>query len=101
MKQVTVENLEKGFQINVISEKNCPGLLVTILEAFEELGLNVVEARVSCTGNFHLEAVGEVRDQKPPNPKIKLLLHISPPSIYFIRQVSYFHAYIAYNLFLN
>ncbi|KAE9465142.1 hypothetical protein C3L33_02954, partial [Rhododendron williamsianum] len=58
-KEVTVKTLEKGFQINVISEKNCPGLLVTILEAFEELGLNVVEARVSCTGSFHLEAVGE------------------------------------------
>ncbi|KAI8564336.1 hypothetical protein RHMOL_Rhmol03G0172800 [Rhododendron molle] len=57
--EVTVKTLEKGFQINVISEKNCPGLLVTILEAFEELGLNVVEARVSCTGIFHLEAVGE------------------------------------------
>ncbi|XP_058205134.1 uncharacterized protein LOC131319049 isoform X2 [Rhododendron vialii] len=58
-KEVTVKTLEKGFQINVISEKNCPGLLVTVLEAFEELGLNVVEARVSCTGSFHLEAVGE------------------------------------------
>ncbi|XP_058205133.1 transcription factor SCREAM2-like isoform X1 [Rhododendron vialii] len=57
--EVTVKTLEKGFQINVISEKNCPGLLVTVLEAFEELGLNVVEARVSCTGSFHLEAVGE------------------------------------------
>lgn len=60
MQEVSVKTLEKGFQINVISEKNCPGLLVTILEAFEELGLNVVEARVSCTGSFHLEAVGEV-----------------------------------------
>lgn len=60
MQEVTVNTLEKGFQINVISEKNCPGLLVIILEAFEELGLNVVEARVSCTGSFHLEAVGEV-----------------------------------------
>ncbi|KAE7996522.1 hypothetical protein FH972_001237 [Carpinus fangiana] len=55
---VTVETLEKGFLINVLSEKSCPGLLVSILEAFEELGLNVLEARVSCADNFRLQAVG-------------------------------------------
>ncbi|XP_021669844.1 transcription factor bHLH61 isoform X2 [Hevea brasiliensis] len=55
---VTVETLEKGFLINVLSEKNCPGLLVSILEAFEELGLEVIDARVSCEDNFQLEAVG-------------------------------------------
>ncbi|KAF2306519.1 hypothetical protein GH714_018975 [Hevea brasiliensis] len=43
--QVTVETLEKGFLINVLSEKNCPGLLVSILEAFEEVGLDVIDAR--------------------------------------------------------
>lgn len=59
---VTVETLEKGFLINVLSEKNCPGLLVSILEAFEQLGLDVLDARVSCEDNFRLEAVGgEVR----------------------------------------
>ncbi|KAJ0089069.1 transcription factor bHLH61-like isoform X1 [Pistacia vera] len=56
--QVTVEALEKGFLINVYSEKNCPGLLVSILEAFEKLGLEVLDARVSCTDSFQLEAVG-------------------------------------------
>ncbi|KAI8008531.1 hypothetical protein LOK49_LG07G01317 [Camellia lanceoleosa] len=56
--QVTVETLEKGFLINVFSEKNCPGLLVTILKAFEELGLDVLDANVSCSNNFCLEAVG-------------------------------------------
>ncbi|KAJ4704288.1 transcription factor SCREAM2-like [Melia azedarach] len=56
--QVTVETLEKGFLINVYSEKNSPGLLVSILEAFEELGLDVLDARVSCTDSFQLEAVG-------------------------------------------
>ncbi|KAF8402532.1 hypothetical protein HHK36_010617 [Tetracentron sinense] len=55
---VTVETQGKGFLINVFSEKSCPGLLVSILEAFEELGLNVLEARVSCTDSFRLEAVG-------------------------------------------
>ncbi|GMY25650.1 transcription factor bHLH61-like [Fagus crenata] len=55
---VTVETLERGFLINVFSERNCPGLLVSILEAFEELGLEVVDARVSCSDIFQLEAVG-------------------------------------------
>ncbi|XP_022890839.1 transcription factor bHLH61-like isoform X4 [Olea europaea var. sylvestris] len=57
--QVTVETLEKGFLINVYSEKNCPGLLVSILEAFERLGLEVLDARVSCSNNYRLEAVSE------------------------------------------
>ncbi|CBI18067.3 uncharacterized protein LOC100241403 isoform X2 [Vitis vinifera] len=55
---VKVETLERGFLINVFSERNCPGLLVSILETFEELGLNVLDARVSCSDSFHLEAVG-------------------------------------------
>ncbi|EXB42385.1 hypothetical protein L484_021979 [Morus notabilis] len=59
---VTVETLEKGFLINVFSDKNSPGLLVSILEAFENLGLDVLDARVSCTDNFQLEAVGEESD---------------------------------------
>ncbi|WRX20950.1 hypothetical protein QQP08_013437 [Theobroma cacao] len=56
--KVTVETLEKGFLINVFLEKNCPGLLVSILETFEELGLDVLDARVSCEDNFQLEAIG-------------------------------------------
>ncbi|MQL76034.1 hypothetical protein Taro_008420, partial [Colocasia esculenta] len=61
---VTVETVEKGFLINVFSEKSCPGLLVSILEVFEDLGLDVLDARVSCTDPFRLEAVGgEVRDR--------------------------------------
>ena len=57
-----METLERGFQINVVSEKSCPGMLVFMLKAFDELGLNVLEASVSCTDDFHLVAVGEVRD---------------------------------------
>ena len=57
-----MKTLEKGFLINVFSDTNCPGLLVSILEAFEELGLDVLDARVSCSDTFQLEAVGgEVR----------------------------------------
>jgi hypothetical protein len=32
-------------------------LLVFILEAFEELGLEVLQARVSTSDSFHLEAI--------------------------------------------
>ncbi|KAL5799772.1 hypothetical protein ACOSQ3_032868 [Xanthoceras sorbifolium] len=61
---VTVETLEKGFLINVFSKKSCPGLLVSILEAFEDLGLNVLEARVSCTDTFSLQAVGGENEEQ-------------------------------------
>ncbi|XP_073275159.1 uncharacterized protein [Primulina huaijiensis] len=56
---VKVETLEKGFRIKVFSEKTCPGLLVAVLEAFEELGLEVLDATVSCAHNFSLEAISE------------------------------------------
>ncbi|CAH8333123.1 unnamed protein product [Eruca vesicaria subsp. sativa] len=55
---VTVETLEKGFMIKVMSGKNEAGLLVCVLEAFEYLGLEVVEARVSCMDSFSLHAIG-------------------------------------------
>ncbi|KAK7305944.1 hypothetical protein VNO77_43857 [Canavalia gladiata] len=61
---VTVETLEKGFLINVISAKSCPGLLVSILESFEEMGLNVLEARVTCTDTFRFEAVGGENEEE-------------------------------------
>ncbi|GMJ04304.1 hypothetical protein like AT2G40435 [Hibiscus trionum] len=61
---VTVETLEKGFLINVFSENSCPGLLVSLLEAFEELSLNILEARVSCTDSFRLQAVGGGEDEE-------------------------------------
>lgn len=44
--------------INVFSGKNQPGMLVSVLEAFEDIGLNVLEARVSCTDSFSLHATG-------------------------------------------
>ncbi|KAL8102779.1 transcription factor bHLH61-like [Apium graveolens] len=56
--EVVVESLETGFLVNIYSHKSCPGLLVSILEVFDELGLHVVEARVSCEDSFRLEALG-------------------------------------------
>ncbi|KAK4745917.1 hypothetical protein SAY87_012229 [Trapa incisa] len=62
--EVDVQTLgEAGFRISMHSETNCPGLLVSILEAFEELGLDVLDASVSCEDNFHLEAVGKDEGQ--------------------------------------
>uniref|UniRef100_A0A0A9DVL2 Plant bHLH transcription factor ACT-like domain-containing protein n=1 Tax=Arundo donax TaxID=35708 RepID=A0A0A9DVL2_ARUDO len=56
---VTVETLgHGGVLVNVFSDKTCPGPLVSILQAFDELGLNVVEATASCADTFRLEAVG-------------------------------------------
>lgn len=68
MQSVSVETLEKGILVNVHSGRSCPGLLVLILATFEELGLNVLEARVSCADTFHLQALGgEVKINFPLN----------------------------------
>ncbi|XP_051213661.1 transcription factor bHLH61 [Lolium perenne] len=55
---VSVESLGHGFLVNVSSDKSCPGLLVSVLEAFEELGLTVLQATASSTDTFRLEAMG-------------------------------------------
>ena len=56
--QVSVEVLEDGFLISVFMDKNSPGLLASILKAFDVLGLTVLEARASCASSFRLQAVG-------------------------------------------
>uniref|UniRef100_A0A453APQ4 Plant bHLH transcription factor ACT-like domain-containing protein n=1 Tax=Aegilops tauschii subsp. strangulata TaxID=200361 RepID=A0A453APQ4_AEGTS len=56
--EVSVEALGHGFLVNVSSDKSYPGLLVAVLEAFEELGLTVLQATASCADTFRLEAVG-------------------------------------------
>ncbi|CAA6669272.1 unnamed protein product [Spirodela intermedia] len=55
---VTVQAQEKGFLVRVFSEKSYPDLLVSILRVFEDLGIDVLDARVSCIKPFRLEAVG-------------------------------------------
>ena len=87
-----METLERGFLINVFSERNCPGLLVSILETFEELGLTVLDARVSCSDSFHLEAVGgEVR--------IKVNLYVSFLYIYIYMDLSQLQLFISFGNF--
>ncbi|OMO82977.1 hypothetical protein CCACVL1_11645 [Corchorus capsularis] len=60
--KVRVEAQDKGYLIKVFSERSCRGLLVFILEAFEKLGLEVLQARVSCSECFLLEAIGVIKD---------------------------------------
>ncbi|XP_071725047.1 transcription factor bHLH61-like [Rutidosis leptorrhynchoides] len=64
---VNVETLPKGFLINVFSDKNCQRLLVSILEAFEELGLEVLEATASCINSFRFQAVGGENEVQSEN----------------------------------
>jgi len=82
--QVTVETLGHGFLVSVFSDKSSPGLLVSILEAFDELGLSVLEATASCADTFRLEAVGGevlmIRSQSCPviiQPAMPVLITFS------------------------
>ncbi|KAL7613024.1 uncharacterized protein LOC111884006 [Lactuca sativa] len=72
---VTVESVEKGIRVNLYSERSCPGLLVFVLKVFEELSLNVLEARVSCTGSFHLEALGDEIDENGESIDAQMVKH--------------------------
>ncbi|KAG4989213.1 hypothetical protein AAZX31_11G187800 [Glycine max] len=62
MPKLEVETQEEAFVIKVLSESSCQGLLVFILEAFEEMGLDVLQARVSCADSFSLEAIGNNKE---------------------------------------
>ncbi|XP_045823870.1 transcription factor bHLH61-like [Trifolium pratense] len=68
MPKLKVETQEEGFVIKVHSERSCQGLLVFILEAFEELGLEVPHARVSCVDDFCLEAIGNKENNEDTSP---------------------------------
>ncbi|KAL7107501.1 hypothetical protein ACP275_06G058400 [Erythranthe tilingii] len=72
-RDVTVETLEKGFLVNVHSGKSCPGLLVSILATFEDLGLHVLEARVSCADTFHLQAIGGQNEEDEENVNAQMV----------------------------
>lgn len=58
MPMLEVEQQEEGFMIKVLSQRSCQGLLTFILEAFQRLGLEVLQARASCVESFCLEAFG-------------------------------------------
>ncbi|KAL0542738.1 hypothetical protein IC582_017812 [Cucumis melo] len=60
-KEVKVEKNGEEFRVKVRCEKG-GDRLVSVLEAFEKMGLNVVEARVSCTECFCMEAIAVAED---------------------------------------
>ncbi|CAK8566047.1 unnamed protein product [Lathyrus sativus] len=74
MPKLKVEEQEERFVIKVLSERSCKGLLVFILEAFEELGLEVLQARVSCVDNFCLEAVGNKEENNEDSRTLNVQL---------------------------
>ncbi|KAL6198281.1 hypothetical protein ACLB2K_028073 [Fragaria x ananassa] len=55
-KEVKVEKIEEGFRVRVTCEK-AEDTLVSILEAFDEMGLNILHAKVSCNSYFAMEAI--------------------------------------------
>ncbi|XP_041024153.1 uncharacterized protein LOC121264880 [Juglans microcarpa x Juglans regia] len=61
-KDVEVHKVGQGFLVRVNCEKGTDKL-VTILEAFDEMGLNVQQAKVSCSNCFALEAIAVAEDQ--------------------------------------
>ncbi|EFH67059.1 predicted protein [Arabidopsis lyrata subsp. lyrata] len=53
---VKVEKIGEMFQVKIKSPKG-ENNIVNILEAFEEMGLSVAQARVSCLDSFAMEAI--------------------------------------------
>lgn len=64
MQEVKIAKMEKGL---ILARVNCvkigKDLLVSILEVFEKMGLNVVHVKISCKHNiFGMEAIVEALD---------------------------------------
>lgn len=57
-----MQKLREGFLVKVNCEKG-EDRLVRILEAFDEMGLNVQQARVSSNKRFEMEAIVVAQDQ--------------------------------------
>ncbi|CAJ1960528.1 unnamed protein product [Sphenostylis stenocarpa] len=90
MPKLEVETQEEGFVIKVLSQRSCQGLLVFILEAFEELGLDVLQARVSCADSFSLEALGNKENNEDSNPlDAQLVEQVVSQAIQNWREVSH------------
>ncbi|KAG6420578.1 hypothetical protein SASPL_117112 [Salvia splendens] len=57
IQQVKVEKVGTGHLVVMVTCKKGEEILVSILEAFEKLNVNVVQARVSCNHFFSMEAI--------------------------------------------
>ena len=58
-----MEKIGEEFVVKVTCNKG-GDKLVSILEAFDELGFNVLQARVSCSHFFAMEATAVAQDQQ-------------------------------------
>ncbi|XAR66593.1 hypothetical protein NMG60_11012875 [Bertholletia excelsa] len=77
MKHIQVK-VEKVQEHNFLMKVSCKGgndVLVSILEAFEEMGLNVLQARVSCNSLLTIEAIVEAQDQGMDERDIREAVH--------------------------
>ncbi|VVA35295.1 PREDICTED: mRNAion [Prunus dulcis] len=61
-KEVKIEKIEEGFLVRVKCE-NAGDTLVSVLEAFEEMGLTVLQARISSNNYFSMEAIAVAENQ--------------------------------------
>ncbi|GMI82285.1 hypothetical protein like AT1G29270 [Hibiscus trionum] len=68
-KEVKVDKVGEEFVVKVSCNKG-GDKLISILEAFEELGLHVVEAKVCCTHFFAMEATAVDQDQQTTDIKV-------------------------------
>lgn len=67
--EVRVEKVENAAWQSYLVRITCErrgGRLVSILEAFEKLGLNVMQARISCNPLFAMEAIAVTAVQAQP-----------------------------------
>ncbi|KAK8551459.1 hypothetical protein V6N13_119917 [Hibiscus sabdariffa] len=67
-KEVKVEKVGEEFVVKVSCNKG-GDKLISILEVFEELDLNVLQAKVSCSHFFAMEAIAVARDQQTTDIK--------------------------------
>ncbi|KAG8365566.1 hypothetical protein BUALT_Bualt18G0118800 [Buddleja alternifolia] len=57
VQEVKVEKIGTGYLKVMITCKKGEEVLMSILEAFDKLNVNVMQARVSCTHFFRMEAI--------------------------------------------
>ncbi|KAK7385604.1 hypothetical protein VNO78_31332 [Psophocarpus tetragonolobus] len=88
MPMLKVEPQEEGYMVKVRSQRSCQGLLAFILEAFERLGLEVLQARASCVDTFSLEAFGIKENQDIPLVDAKVVEQVVSQAIQNWREVT-------------
>ncbi|KAL3624840.1 hypothetical protein CASFOL_031508 [Castilleja foliolosa] len=62
IQEVKVEKLETGYMAVTIRCKKGEEMMVSILEAFEKLDVNVVQAKATCKHLFGMEAIVEANN---------------------------------------